>query len=130
MFKYRYGVYREYKLFGNKSQNHDTIKLSYLYTHIIFILNAISTYHGTQINPSLLHKYSPSSLATDIPLTERQRLRDGHLSMPMRFFSSPTGIGPESQLIAIISGHPSPKYLLVSGIEPKSSVFLVECVTH
>ena len=33
-----------------------------------------------------------NSQVTDIPLTERQRLKDDHLSMSLRFFNLPLGI--------------------------------------
>ena len=34
-----------------------------------------------------------NSQITDIPLTERQRLKDDHLSTSLRFFNLPLGIG-------------------------------------
>ena len=40
----------------------------------------------------------PNSQVTDIPLTERQRLKDEHLSTSLRFFSLPVGIGPDRGL--------------------------------
>ena len=43
---------------------------------------------------SQLHKYSSSSVITDIPLTERQSLRENHLSTSMRFLSLPLRIVP------------------------------------
>ena len=39
----------------------------------------------------------PNSQMTDIPLTERHRLKDDHLSMSLRFFSLPLGIGPNER---------------------------------
>ena len=43
-----------------------------------------------------LHKYSLTQV-TDIPLTEKQRLKDGYLSTSLRFFSLPLGIGPNDR---------------------------------
>ena len=39
----------------------------------------------------------PNSQITDIPLTERLRLKDDHLSMSLRFFNVPLGIGPDDR---------------------------------
>ena len=38
-----------------------------------------------------------NSQVTDIPLTERQRLKDDHLSTSLRFFNLPLGIGPNDR---------------------------------
>ena len=38
-----------------------------------------------------------NSQITDIPLTERQRLKDEHLSTSLRFFDLPLGIGPNDR---------------------------------
>ena len=37
------------------------------------------------------------SQITGIPLTKRQRLKDNHLSMALRFFSLHLGIGPNDR---------------------------------
>ena len=42
----------------------------------------------------LTAQVQPNSDTTDIPLTERQRLKDVHLSMSLSFFNLPLGIGP------------------------------------
>ena len=66
----------------------------------VFILSAISPYTTglkALFNPSDRTKYSPSSQVTCIPLTERQRLMDDHLSMSLRLFSLPLGIGPSDR---------------------------------
>ena len=71
-----------------------------------------------------------NSQITDIPLTERQRLKDDHLSTSLRFFSLPLGIGPNDrgpQFLVVIRGT---MYLSVPGMEPTSSVFLGEYGTH
>ena len=39
-----------------------------------------------------------NSQVTDIPLTERQRLKDEHLSMSLGFVSLPLGIGPNDRV--------------------------------
>ena len=49
---------------------------------------------------SLAHltvRVQPISQVTDISLTERQRLKDDHFSMSLRFFSLPLGIGPNDR---------------------------------
>ena len=38
-----------------------------------------------------------NSQISDIPLTERQRLKDDHLSTSLRFFNLPMGIGPNDR---------------------------------
>ena len=53
------------------------------------------------------HRYSPNSQVTDIPLTERQRLKDDHLSTSLWFFSLPLGYRTQWQRTAILRGHPS-----------------------
>ena len=80
-------------------------------------------------DPCKLYKYN--SQVTDIPLNERQRLRDDYLSTSLRFFSLTLGIEPNDR------GRPPFKvvtratmYLPVPGFEPVYSVFLEECVTH
>ena len=64
---------------------------------IVFMLSAISP-----CTTGLKALYDPSevlsnSQITDIPLTERQRLKDDHLSMSLRFFNLPLGIGPNDR---------------------------------
>ena len=39
-----------------------------------------------------------NSQVTDIPLTERQSLKDDHLSTSLRFFNLPLGIGPNDRV--------------------------------
>ena len=71
--------------------------------HCVFILSAISPYATglkALFNPCSciqLHWYSQNSPVTDIPLTERQRLKDDHLSTSLRFFSLTLGIGPNNR---------------------------------
>ena len=63
-----------------------------------------------------------NSQFTCIPLTERQRLKDDHLSTSLRLFNLPLGVGPNDR------GPPFEvviMYLPVHGTEPTSSVFLV-----
>ena len=49
----------------------------------------------------------PNSQVTDIPLTERQRLKEGHSSTSLRFFSLLLGIGQNDRGPTFLSGHPS-----------------------
>ena len=71
-----------------------------------------------------------NSQITDIPLTERQRLKDDHLSTSLRFFNLPLGIGPNDGRPPFEVVIRATMYLPAPGIEPTSSVFLDKCVTH
>ena len=62
----------------------------------------------TQVQPKLL---------TDIPLTERQRLRDNHLSVSLKFFNLSPGVGPNERT-SIFSGHMSHYICLYLGLNP------------
>ena len=90
------------------------------YLHTLQDSKRYMTYSTVQVQSN--------SQITDILLTERQRLEDDHLSMSLRFFNLPLGIGPNDR-IPILSGHLS-HYLSVPVIEPMSSVFLGNSVTH
>ena len=46
---------------------------------------------------NLTVQVQPNSQITDIPLTERQRLKDDHLSTSLRFFSLALGLGPNDR---------------------------------
>ena len=72
------------------------INLLYIYTQ-----RNMSMYYRTQstIWPIQLYKHSPNCQVLDIPRTGRQRLKDDPLSMSLRFFNLPLGIGPND------SGH-------------------------
>ena len=76
---------------------------------IVFILSAMSpctTGLNALYDPIQLYKYSPNSQGTDIPpKSERQQLKDGHLSTSLRFFSLPLGDRTQWQWTAILSGH-------------------------
>ena len=65
----------------------------------IYTQHNISMYYRTQsaIWVIRLNKYGPNSRVTDILLSERQRLKDDHLSMSLRFFSLPMGIRPNDR---------------------------------
>ena len=71
-----------------------------------------------------------NSQVTDIPLTERQRLKDDHLSTSLRFFNLPLGIGPNDRGPPFQVVIRATMYLPVPGFAPTSSVFLGECVTN
>ena len=75
-------------------------------------------------------KVQYNSQIADIPLTEIQRLKDDHLSTSLRFFNLPLGIGPNDRGPPFQVVIQATMYLPVPGIEPTSSVFLGECVTH
>ena len=55
-------------------------------TIYIYTLHYMSLYYKL-FDRSGLHMYSPNSQVTDINLTGRQRLKDDHLSLSLRFFS-------------------------------------------
>ena len=66
----------------------------------------------------------PNSQSTDIPQTERHRLKDDHLSTSLRFFNLRLGIGPNASgppFKVVIRGTMYPP---LSGIEPTSYVLL------
>ena len=67
----------------------------------------ISMYYRTQCAIWPIRQVQPNCHVTGIPLTERQRLKDDHLWMSLRFFSLPLGIIPNDKRTAILSGHPS-----------------------
>ena len=71
-----------------------------------------------------------NSQINDIPLTERQRLKDDHVSTSLRFFSLPLGIGPNDRGLPFEVVIRATMYLAVPRIELTSSVFLGKCVTH
>ena len=50
--------------------------------------------------PTRLQKYSKSSQVTDIPKTERQRLKDDNSSTSLMFFRLPLDIGPDDRVPA------------------------------
>ena len=103
-----------------------------LLVYCIFILSVISPGDtGLKVLSDLsqMYKYSVSSLVTDIILTERQRIRDDHSSMSLRFFRMPLGIGSKDrgqQFEVVIQAI---KYLPITGIEPMSCVPRA-CITH
>ena len=100
--------------------------------YYVFILRAISP-----CTTGLKELYDPFHVQvqsnfqiTDIPLTKRQRLKDDLLSMYLRFFNLQMGIGPNDRGLPLEVVIRLTMYLPVPGIEPTSSVFLGECVTH
>ena len=56
-------------------------------------------------------------------LTERQRLKDDHLSTPLRFFSLLLGIGSNDRGLPFYMVNGATMYLPVPRFEPMSSVF-------
>ena len=78
----------------DRSPSQHTSRTSILYLYLysaqyLYVLQDSKRYmtHSTVQVP-------PNSQITDIPLTERQRLKDDHLSTSLRFFNLPLGIGP------------------------------------
>ena len=116
------------KTFSQLTQCPFTGTLLLLYS--LQYLNILQAGLKVLFDPSDWTKYSPSSQVTCIPLTERQRLKDDHLSTSFRFFSLPLGIGPNDRGPPFKLVIQATIYLLVLGFEPTSSVFLGECVTH
>ena len=55
-------------------------------------------------NPLDCTRYIPNSQVTDIPLTERQRPKDDHLSTFFRFFSLPLETGPNDRGLPFLNG--------------------------
>ena len=64
--------------------------------YFVFILSAISPdttgLKGNMTHPTV--QVQSNSQMTDIPLTERQRLKDDHLSTSLRVLNLPLEIGP------------------------------------
>ena len=82
----------------------------YIYTHIFYIyifcicleyffslqyLHALQT-QNFYLTHSTVH-VQPNCTVTDIPLPERERLKDDHLSMSLTFFNLPSGIRPNEK---------------------------------
>ena len=82
-------------------------RLSYLYAggglNLILFLYLYSAQYLHVLQDSEHYITHPTaqiqtnSPITDIPLTERQRLKDDHLSTSLRFFNLPLGIGPNDR---------------------------------
>ena len=66
----------------------------YLYS-VKYLLAIQDSKHNWFLPTPQVH--SPGIQVTDIPLTERQRLRDDHLSTSFRFFNLPLGIEPNDR---------------------------------
>ena len=71
-----------------------------------------------------------NSHITKIALSERQRLKDDHLSTSLRFFNLSLGIGPNDRGPPFYVVIQATMYLPVFGIEPMSFVYPGECVTN
>ena len=67
----------------------------YLYLYSAQYLNVLQDSKCYMTHPTVQGK--SNSQITDIPLTERQRLKDDYLSMSLRFFNLPLGIGPNDR---------------------------------
>ena len=105
-----------------KPAMHVTMREIVLYLYSVQYLHVLQVSKCNMTHPTV--PLQSKSQITYIPLTERQRLKDDHLSKSLRIFSLPLGIGPNEVVIR------ATMYLPVPGIEPTSSVFLGECVTH
>ena len=79
-------------------------------------------------DPSQLFKYTRRSSVIDIPQTERQSLRDDHLSISLVFFNLPLGIGFNDGRRTNLCSHPNHYVLPVPGLEHRSSVFLAKYI--
>ena len=101
---------------GSRWQVSHLIKGSHLCVYVLQDSNCYMTHLAVQAQSN--------SQFTDIPLTERQRLKDDHSSTSLRFLNLPLGIGtndrgPPFQVVIRVT-----MYLPVLGIELTSSVFL------
>ena len=67
---------------------------------------------------------------TDIPVTEKQRLTNDHLSTSLRFFRLPMGIGPNDRGQPFRMVIRATMYLPGPQFEPTSSVFRGKYATH
>ena len=70
-------------------------------SYIVLYLYSVQYLHIVQDSKhyitNLTAQVQPNSQVTDIPLSERLRLKDDHLSTPLRFFSLPLGTGPNER---------------------------------
>ena len=66
-----------------------------LYLYSVHYLHVLQDSKHYMTHPTA--QVHPKSQVTDIPLNERQRLKDGHLSRSLRFLSLPLGIGPNDR---------------------------------
>ena len=62
-------------------------KIVYCIVLCIYTQHNISMYYMTHYMTHPTVQVQPNSQVIDIPLTERQKLKDDHLSMSLRFFS-------------------------------------------
>ena len=67
----------------------------YLYLYSVQYLHVLQDSKHYMTHPTV--RVQSNSQITDIPLNERQRVKDDHLSMSLRFFSLPLGIGPNDR---------------------------------
>ena len=63
----------------------------YLYLFLVQYLHVLQDSKHYMTHPTV--QVQPNSQVTDISLTERQRLKDDHLSTSLRFFNLPLEIG-------------------------------------
>ena len=64
---------------------------------VLYLYSAkVSIYYRTQIT-HLTSQVQPNSQVADIPLSDRQGLKDDHLSTSLRFFILLLGIGPNDR---------------------------------
>ena len=99
----------------------------YLYLYSAQYLHVLQDSKSYTTHPTV--QVQSNSQITDFSLTERQRLKDDHLSTSSRFFNLTLGIGPNDRGQSFKVAIRATMYLPVPGIEPTSSVFLGECVT-
>ena len=71
------------------------VYLYFLYLYSAQYLHVLQDSKRYMIHPTV--QVQSSSQITDIPLTKRQRLKDDHLSMSLRFFNLTLGIGPNDR---------------------------------
>ena len=67
----------------------------YLYLYLAQYLHVLQDSKSYMTLPTV--QVQSNSQITDIPLTERQRLKDDQLSMSLRFFNLPSGIEPNDR---------------------------------
>ena len=65
--------------------------LLYLYLYSVQYLHVLQDSKHYMAHPTV--QVQSNSQITGIPQTKRQRLKDDHLSMSLRFFNLPLGIG-------------------------------------
>ena len=105
-----------------------------IFSHCIVYLYSAQYLHVLQDSKRYMtHRtvqVQSNSQITDIPETERQRLKDDHVSTSLRFLNLPLGTGPNDREPLFEGVIRATMCLPVPGYKPTFSMFLGEWVTR